>query len=101
MRSSNQRRLPTYLHLLAFGLLFAALFAGAQLAGWRECTTIISATLPTPNANWNGTAFRAGAYLVVYFCALILTPSFVFAAGLEWAWCRFRSRRVQRPVRNE
>ena len=78
-------------HLALYGLIFAATFFTVHVAGWRECTTIISATLPTPEANWNGTALRAGAYLVVYFTALILTPTCLGAAVLDWAWSRYRS----------
>jgi hypothetical protein len=64
--------------------------------GWKECTTILTMTMPPDATSFSGTAERAAAYLAAYFATLIIVPTLVLAAGLDWAWRRWRWSQVRR-----
>jgi len=56
-------------------------FAIAQLAGWRQYTSILSLTIPegTPGQL---AAWYAGFYLIAYVAFTLIAPTLLIAAGI-------------------
>ena len=70
--------------LFVWAVLLSAVFAGVHLAGWRELTTMLSATA-VEGYTFAGTAARGAAYLLAYFGFVLGVPILLIAAGiLKW-----------------
>jgi TRAP-type C4-dicarboxylate transport system permease small subunit len=77
--------------LVLHGLLFLGLFLACHLAGWRDCTTILSGTSPTGDIADKSAQLRGILYVLTWFGALLLTPIFLIAAGLVALCNRLKS----------
>ncbi len=77
--------------LILHGLLFLVLFLACHLAGWRECTTILSGTSPTGDIADKSAQLRGILYVLTWFGMLLLTPIFLIAAALVALYNRIKS----------
>ncbi len=86
-------RAPWYspVGLILHGLLFLVLFLACHLAGWRECTTILSGTSPSGDIADKSAQLRGIVYVLTWFGMLLLTPIFLIAAGLVALYNRIKS----------
>jgi hypothetical protein len=75
--------------LLGRGLLLLGAFGLVHALGWREHTGFLSLT-PSPGFSLPATSAFGITYLVLYFGAVLGTPSLLGAAGLLYLWNRLQ-----------
>jgi len=84
---------PVSREFIIWGTLVMAGFLMLHALGWRQYTTVVTATLPSGAVSMQEVSTRAFLYFVLYFGTLIVTPMFYLAALLEWGWRRLRRHR--------
>ena len=74
--------------LLVRALMLSVLFAVLHLAGLRNQTSVLCATMQLDEGRQLAGALMAAAYIVSYLLAVVLAPVFAIAAGLLALWNR-------------
>lgn len=93
LRPLAQARLLSPRGFVARALLLAVIFAGCELAGWREHTTFISGTATSTSTGLNTSATLGLIYLLAYFGFVLAAPILLLAAAiLSGLQRRFHSR---------
>jgi len=79
--------------LLVRAALITMFFAACHFAGWREHTTFLSGTPASGGGSVITSALLGVVYMAGYFGFVLLAPILVLAAGLLFAFERWRFHR--------
>lgn len=82
--------------LLFWATVIVIGFGIVHVLGWREYTTVLSGTIPSGNSEAEA-GFKALAYMMAYFSAVLLSPIFLIAAGFTMLIERLLRSRETRP----
>jgi hypothetical protein len=76
------------------------LFLAAHFAGFREYTSFLSGTMPSPDTGWKLTIFWGLLYLILYFASVLLAPILLVAAGILRCWDSSLKGRISRDSKD-